>query len=179
MIINKQPCGILALKDGLDLCIGLDLTNVAVECDSQIVVNAIKMEYISHWRIQYAIPQCLNRFSLSFTIQHRVRQTNMVVDKLSTWPQQHKSSYEFFYRSWLSPLCADCFEDWSTGIMELSKKISFELDFTFSSFLSTWYVVFLAMFLFSISKGTLFLFLAPKFLPKSLVLWVLINKIYW
>lgn len=72
--------------NGIDLCKTMEIMNVVVECDSQLVANAMINVYIYNWRLQNIFRVCLN----SFHAYHGVPQTNQVADRHAAWPQIHK-----------------------------------------------------------------------------------------
>lgn len=74
----------LALKEGIELCISMDINNLIVECDSQLVVHAMQQMFIGHWSLQYVLRTCLKSFPSSFSIQHQYRQAKVVADRLAT-----------------------------------------------------------------------------------------------
>lgn len=50
----------LALKEGVVLCKVLQLSPVLIECDSMMVVAAIRFEKMDNWRLGYVFRECLN-----------------------------------------------------------------------------------------------------------------------
>lgn len=84
----------------------LQLNEVSVECDSKIVVEAIRTKQILHWHLRYALRLCLQTFPTSYTICHIFRQANMVAYR-----------HDFFYEEELqhtvrTTLIADCMGLW-------------------------------------------------------------------
>lgn len=86
----------LALKEGIDLCNSLQLTNVTGECDSQLVVDAISLGRLSHWRLIHIFRLCRRHFPESYTIHHSFRQTNVVAGRLAAWAHSHLDRVEIF-----------------------------------------------------------------------------------
>lgn len=56
----------LALKEGLELCRGLHLTNMIVESDSYIVVDAIWNAMVLHWNFTICSSALSKEFHLLF-----------------------------------------------------------------------------------------------------------------
>ncbi|XP_012835531.1 PREDICTED: uncharacterized protein LOC105956232 [Erythranthe guttata] len=84
-----------AVVHGLRLCKLLGLSQIIVESDSLLVINAIRTKYIA-WELEYIFRQCLKEIEPSFLFQHVVRQKKTVADRLANWAYSHKSNEEYF-----------------------------------------------------------------------------------
>ncbi|XP_012842530.1 PREDICTED: uncharacterized protein LOC105962752 [Erythranthe guttata] len=84
-----------AVVHGLRLCKLLGLSQIIVESDSLLVINAIRTKHIA-WELEYIFRQCLKEIEPSFSFQHVVRQKNTVADRLANWAYSHKSNQEYF-----------------------------------------------------------------------------------
>ncbi|XP_012855085.1 PREDICTED: uncharacterized protein LOC105974516 [Erythranthe guttata] len=85
-----------ALLDGLQVCQALRLSNVIIESDSLIVVNAIHGRSSISWDLTYMLCQCSEMLPSGYSITHIVRQKNVVADRLAAWAYNHMGYQDFF-----------------------------------------------------------------------------------
>lgn len=85
-----------ALRDGLSMCRALGVTQLMVESDSMVVVNAIRGRRVTSWSLEYIFRQCLAALSTPLSIERIFIQKNMVADRLANWAHEHKQSMEIF-----------------------------------------------------------------------------------
>lgn len=95
---NNSP-EFLALKEGMALCKALQLSPVLIECDSMLVVAAIRFEKMDNWRLLYVFRECHKLYSSNFEIVHGFRQKNLVAHRLADLAYTHRSRLEFYQNS--------------------------------------------------------------------------------
>lgn len=106
----------LALKVGVELCKSLKLSNVVIECDSQMVVDAIRNGKVGHWRLRYLVRHCSRQLPGTYTINHNFRQTNMVTDRLAGWAHIHRARQECFIETTLHPSVRSVLRTYKLGL---------------------------------------------------------------
>lgn len=69
---------------------------MTIECDSRIIVDAIRFGQIEHWRLIHLYRLCRQHLPGSYTIHHSFRQTNIMADRLAAWAHIHLDQVESF-----------------------------------------------------------------------------------
>ncbi|XP_012848325.1 PREDICTED: uncharacterized protein LOC105968242 [Erythranthe guttata] len=110
-----------ALLDGLQVCQALRLSNVIIESDSVIVVNAIQGRSSISWDLTYMLRQCSEMLPSGYSITHIVRQKNVVADRLAAWAYNHMGYQDFFQTRDLPSSVWGMFRCNQLGLWELRK----------------------------------------------------------
>ncbi|GLJ28797.1 hypothetical protein SUGI_0567730 [Cryptomeria japonica] len=84
-VATKNEAKLKALERGLKLCIRKDISHIAIEGDSQLVINVVQKAGVSNWRLKQRLMVVLDKLkNLSdFSITHTYREGNMVADWLA------------------------------------------------------------------------------------------------
>lgn len=86
----------LALKDGLELCMAMGISELEVESDSLLVVQAVSKKHSDGWKFIYVLRECLLLWKDTYNIQHTYRQANGVADRCADWAHVHKTKRECY-----------------------------------------------------------------------------------
>ncbi|XP_057820526.2 uncharacterized protein LOC131033335 [Cryptomeria japonica] len=82
---TNNKAELIRLRRGLILCRDKDFSNVDIEGDSQLVINAISKGQIANWKLKQWIPgiQNLINLLLDYAIAHNYRKGNRAADWLA------------------------------------------------------------------------------------------------
>lgn len=86
----------LALLDGLSLCTALEIWDLDVECDSKVVVTAIRDNDTTSWAYTQILRPCIASWRDSFEIRHIFREANRAADRFADLAHLHKTRIEYF-----------------------------------------------------------------------------------
>lgn len=87
---------LLALRNGLLMCQAMNVARVCVECDSMVVVIAMRSGRINSWRLEFPFRECLKLMPAMAAIHHGYRQKNQVANRLAAFAHIHKERQEYY-----------------------------------------------------------------------------------
>ena len=98
-VVTSVEAEFRALRDGLDLCEDL-CTHLEIECDSQVVVEAVSKRRNVPWKVRDLWLDILDSLRrITWTISHVFREGNCVADCLASISGDLNSDQVFFFAS--------------------------------------------------------------------------------